>query len=91
MNDSTPEALFKSHLELAAKIGSHFQMANASIEESVQEARIALWSAAQAFDPAKGEFEPFASTVIRNHLRNEVDPEKRTSVKRYKAVVGRGQ
>ena len=80
MNDSTPEALFESHLELAAKIGGHFQMANASIEESVQEARIALWSAAQAFNPAKGEFEPFASTVIRNHLRNAYNKAKRRSV-----------
>ena len=80
MNDSTPEALFESHLELAAKIGSHFQMANGSIEESVQEARIALWSAAQSFDPAKGEFEPFASTVIRNHLRNAYNKAKRRSV-----------
>jgi len=80
MNDSTPEALFESHLELAAKIGSHFQMANGSIEESVQEARIALWSAAQSFDPAKGEFAPFASTVIRNHLRNAYNKAKRRSV-----------
>ena len=30
--------------ELAAKIGSHFPMPNASIEESVQEARIGLES-----------------------------------------------
>jgi DNA-directed RNA polymerase sigma subunit (sigma70/sigma32) len=49
MNDST-EALYESHLELAAKIGSNFQMTNGAIEESVQEARIALWNAAQSFD-----------------------------------------
>ena len=49
MNDSR-EALFESHLELAAKIGSHFQMTNGAIEESVQEAQFALWSTAQSFD-----------------------------------------
>ena len=80
MNNFTPDSLFEARLELAAKIGSHFPMPNASIEESVQEARIALWSAAQAFDPAKGEFEPFASTVIRNHLRNAYNKAKRRSV-----------
>ena len=80
MVNTTPEILFEAHLELAAKIGSHFPMPNASIEESVQEARIALWSAAQAFDQAKGEFEPFASTVIRNHLRNAYNKAKRRSV-----------
>jgi hypothetical protein len=38
MSDSTPETLFESHLELAAKIGSNFPMANAFIEECAQEA-----------------------------------------------------
>jgi len=80
MSDSTPESLFESHLELAAKIGSNFPMANASIDECVQEARIALWTAAQAFDPSKGDFVPFASTVIRNHLRNAYNKAKRRSV-----------
>ena len=77
---STPESLFNAHLDLASKIGRNFPMANASIEESVQEARIACWSAAQAFDPAKGEFEPFTSTVIRNHLGNAYNKAKRRSV-----------
>jgi len=80
MSNSTPESLFESHLELAAKIGSNFPMANASTDECVQEARIALWTAAQAFDPSKGEFTPFASTVIRNHLRNAYNKAKRRSV-----------
>jgi RNA polymerase sigma factor (sigma-70 family) len=80
MPNSTPKELFESHLNLASKIGRSFSMANISSAESVQEALIALWSAAQSFDPAKGEFEPFASTVIRNHLRNAYNKAKRRSV-----------
>lgn len=38
MSDSTPETLFESHLELVAKIGSNFPLANAFIDECAQEA-----------------------------------------------------
>ena len=57
MSDSTPETLFESHLELAAKIGSNFPMANASIDECVQEAGIALPSIL---------FEAGRQTVLKN-------------------------
>ena len=80
MNDSTPEALFESHLELALKIGRSFPIPNAAIDESEQEARIALWRAASSYDPAKGEFAGFASIVVRNHLRNVFNTAKRRGV-----------
>jgi RNA polymerase sigma factor (sigma-70 family) len=80
MNPSTPDQLFEVHLEFALKIGRSFPLVGLPIEESEQEARIALWKAANSYDPAKGEFEPFASTVIRNHLRNVYDKTKRRSV-----------
>ena len=80
MNNSTPEALFESHLELALKIGRSFPIPNAAIDESEQEARIALWRAASSYDPAKGEFEGFASIVVRNHLRNVFNTAKRRGV-----------
>ncbi|MFM8765899.1 MAG: sigma-70 family RNA polymerase sigma factor [Spartobacteria bacterium] len=80
MNDSTAEALFESHLELALKIGRSFPIPNAAIDESEQEARIALWRAASSYDPAKGEFAGFASIVVRNHLRNIFNTAKRRGV-----------
>ena len=80
MNATTPESLFESHLELALKIGRSFPIPNSSIEESEQEARIALWQAATSFDPTKGEFAGFASIVVRNHLRNAFNSAKRRGV-----------
>ena len=76
----TPEQLFEAHLELALRIGRSFPLVGHAIDESEQEARIALWKAANSYDPAKGEFEPFATTVIRNHLRTAYEKTKRRSV-----------
>ncbi|MFZ0435002.1 MAG: sigma-70 family RNA polymerase sigma factor [Chthoniobacterales bacterium] len=67
---STPEQLFESHLDLALKIARSISIIGHNVDEREQEARIALWNAANAFDPARGNFEPFASTVIRNRLLN---------------------
>jgi RNA polymerase sigma factor (sigma-70 family) len=62
------------------RIGRSFPLVGQTIDESEQEARIALWKASNSYDPAKGKFEPFASTVIRNHLRNAYEKTKRRSV-----------
>ena len=62
------------------KIGRSFPIPNAAIDESEQEARIALWRAASSYDPAKGEFAGFASIVVRNHLRNVFNTAKRRGV-----------
>lgn len=80
MSAFTPEQLFEAHLDLALRIGRSFPLVGHAIDESEQEARIALWKAANSYDPAKGAFEPYASTVIRNHLRNAFNKAKRTSV-----------
>jgi RNA polymerase sigma factor (sigma-70 family) len=80
MNDGTPDALFEAHLHLAASIGRSFPMVNIAIEETEQEARLALWKTANAYDSTKGAFENFAPTVIRNHLRNVFNKAKRESV-----------
>jgi len=80
MNTNTPDQLFEAHLDLALRIGRSFPLVGHAIDESEQEARIALWKAANSYDPAKGEFQPFASTVIRNHLRNAYERTKRRSV-----------
>ena len=80
MSDHGPETLFNAHLQLAARIGQSFPIQGLSLEESTHEARIALWQAANAFDPTRGTFEAFASIVIRNHLRNAFGKAKRASV-----------
>jgi RNA polymerase sigma factor (sigma-70 family) len=67
---STPEQLFELHVDLALKIARSLPIIGHTVDEKEQEARIALWKAANAFDPNRGDFEPFASMVIRNHLRN---------------------
>lgn len=79
MSDSGPEKLFNTHLELASKVGRRFLIPGMSADESIQEARIALWQAANAFDPTRGAFEGFAVIVIRNHLRNVFGRARRTS------------
>lgn len=80
MSDHGPETLFNTHLQLAARIGQSFPIQGLSMEESTHEARIALWQAANAFDPTRGKFEGFASIVIRNHLRNVFGKARRASV-----------
>lgn len=70
MSVSTPEQLFESHRDLALKIARSIPIIGHTLDEREQEAQLALWDAANAFDPARGDFEPFASTVIRNRLRN---------------------
>jgi len=79
MSDYAPNALFDSNLELASQIGRNFPIPGLSIEEGIHEARVALWQAASNFDPARGEFEGFASIVIRNHLRNIFEKAKRNA------------
>jgi RNA polymerase sigma factor (sigma-70 family) len=80
MRAFTPEQLFEAHLDMALMIGRSFPLVGHAIDESEQEARIALWKAAGSYDPSKGAFDPYASTVIRNHLRNAFKKAKRTSV-----------
>ena len=70
MSVSSPQQLFESHLDLALRIARSLPIIGYTVDERQQEARLALWDAANAFDPARGDFEPFASTVIRNRLRN---------------------
>jgi RNA polymerase sigma factor (sigma-70 family) len=77
MEDSSPEALFASHGEIALRISINFRVPRMSIAERLHEAQIALWDAAVNFDSKKGAFEPFAATVIRNHLRDLYNKAKR--------------
>ncbi len=79
MSASTPQQLFESRLELALRIARSIPIIGYSVDEQEQEARIALWKAANAFDPSRGDFDPFASTVIRNHLLNVLKKAQRTA------------
>ncbi|NBV85216.1 MAG: sigma-70 family RNA polymerase sigma factor [Verrucomicrobia bacterium] len=80
MSDYAPNALFDANLDLASKIGRNFPIPGLSIDEGIHEARVALWHAANTYDPARGEFEGFAAIVIRNHLRNAFEKAKRNAV-----------
>ena len=63
--------LIEQHLFLAELIA--FDYANLSgcqWDEARSEASLALMRAADAFDPAKGEFVAFSSRVIRNALNS---------------------
>ena len=66
-----PEEITDQHLGLARVIA--FEYANipgASLDEIIAEAEEALAAAARAFDPAKGQFVPYASRAIRNALNS---------------------
>jgi RNA polymerase sigma factor (sigma-70 family) len=66
-----PAEVTDQHLGLARVIA--FEYANipgASLDEIIAEAEEALAAAARAFDPAKGQFVPYASRAIRNALNS---------------------
>lgn len=64
-----PSQIVEEHLFLAEVIA--FDYANipgCRLDEAKSEAAMGLIRAAEAYDPAKGEFTPFASRAIRNAL-----------------------
>jgi len=63
------ESLFENHLSLAQVIAlEYLNIPRVSSDESLSEAQQALWRAASAFDPSRGEFAPYAARAIRNAL-----------------------
>jgi RNA polymerase sigma factor (sigma-70 family) len=63
------EYLFENHLSLAQVIAlEYLNIPRVSSDESLSEAQQALWRAASAFDPSRGEFTPYAARAIRNAL-----------------------
>jgi RNA polymerase sigma factor (sigma-70 family) len=63
------EARFKDHLALAQVIAlEYFNIPRGLPEEALAEAQLALWRAANAYNPERGEFPPYASRAIRNAL-----------------------
>jgi RNA polymerase sigma factor (sigma-70 family) len=65
-----PDELFHEEMDFAHVLAYSFtNTCGASLDELRQEARLALWDAAQAFDVQKGiPFRPFAKRAIRNRL-----------------------
>jgi RNA polymerase sigma factor (sigma-70 family) len=65
-----PDELFHEEIDFAHVLAFSFtNTCGASLDELRQEARLALWDAAQAFDAEKGiPFRPFAKRAIRNRL-----------------------
>lgn len=68
----------EEHLPLANRIAREFAnipgVGAAEIEMRAQEA---LAAAARGFDPARGEFAPYAATAVRNVLRSLYDAQVR--------------
>lgn len=77
MSAPNSTALFQAHAGLAAKLSKSFPIHGFQAQEVEQEALIALWQAACKYDPSKGAFEPFATVLIRNQLRNVFHKAKR--------------
>lgn len=69
----TPEqmALFEAHKPLADTVARNFRIAGEAFESVQQDALMGLHKAVLAYNPEKGEFEPFARTVIKNLLRSK--------------------
>lgn len=66
-----PDALFHQTLPLADKIaGGYANIPGMSSEDVLAVAHAALHRATQAFDPARGAFEPYAAQAIRNALNS---------------------
>lgn len=64
-----PETLFENHLSLAQVIAlEYINIPRSTSDESLSEAQQALWRAATAYNPARGEFAPYAARAIRNAL-----------------------
>jgi len=63
------EARFEGHMALAQVIAlEYFNIPRALPEEALSEAQLALWRAANAYNPERGEFPAYASRAIRNAL-----------------------
>lgn len=63
--------LVTENLGLATTIAKKFQAPGVDVDDLIQEARIGLLKAAQAFQPEQGtKFSSFASAIINNRLRD---------------------
>lgn len=64
-----PDDLFENHLHLASRIVSGYRNIPGLEPEDIRSvAQAALSRAAHAYNPERGDFTPFANTVIRNAL-----------------------
>lgn len=68
----TAAALFQRHQGIAHSVARNYWLRGADRDDVRQEARLALWEACQAYDPAKGSFPPFARLVINRKLSSRL-------------------
>jgi RNA polymerase sigma factor (sigma-70 family) len=66
--NTSPASLYQRHHQLARNVANDYMIPGADRDDVVQEARIALWEACNAYDPEKGRFPSFARTVIRRRM-----------------------
>lgn len=80
--NATKADLVTKHVSLADKIASQFRIPGTQSDDTRQEARTALITAARQYDANKGPFAPYAGMVIRNRLRALYNREMRRPLAR---------
>lgn len=70
---SDTPSLYAKHAHLVDKLAGRYVVPGADIEDSLQEARLALWEACGAYQPMKGvPFGAFATLVIKRRLIDQL-------------------
>ncbi len=64
----TVSSLYTKHRPLARSLAHRIYVPGAESQDVQQEADVALWIAARNWDPSKGSFPAFATTVIQRRL-----------------------
>jgi RNA polymerase sigma-H factor len=65
---SNAPSLFSRHQKIALSMAREINLPGGDRDDVRQEARIALWEAARAYNPDKSSFPTWARLVIRRHL-----------------------
>lgn len=69
---SAAPSLWTNHRKLALVIANRYYLPGQERQDVEQEALIGLWIAARGYQPERGPFKPWASTVIHRRLKTLV-------------------
>lgn len=73
----TIAALWTKHRRIAYKAAAAFHIPGQDADDTRQDALVALWEAARAYDPTRGPFAPFAQVVVTRRLTDRLKAETR--------------
>lgn len=74
--------LFDRHSTRAYRVARSICRDHAKSEDAVQDAYLAVWRGRAAYDPARGEVEPWLLTAVRNRALDLLRRESRHDVRR---------